>query len=476
METLLKKLSVVRNFSKGFHFCYVTLIQPKATTEDERRREFILNILLTSFISALLVFDSIIFYNMLVRGASYDGVSLERFFGVTLVFIVMLALSRKGFFVSVSYALIAMCLSVALLSSYTWGVGLPAGLLCYTLTISMATVLISTRFGALLTVCILCVVISFGYIETNRGTLPEWRLQTIVITDSIQYAVLLSLAMGISFLSNRETERSLRRARASEQALKEKNESLEAIVEERTRELREAQAEKVSHLYRFAEFGRLSAGLFHDLVNPLTLVSATVHELASHNTKNGAELGKHLDRAVQASKKMERFMMTAKKQMSSESTEGTFVVNDEIEEVLTLFNYKALEQKVQILFSAKEKVTLYGSPIKFQQIITNLLSNAIDACSGEDIPPNRKRVELSLIRKESFVKIKVTDYGCGIEKDLVEKVFDPFFTTKANHAGMGLGLSTMKTIVEKHFEGSISLASKKQEGSMFTIILPIRTE
>ena len=111
----------------------------------------------------------------------------------------------------------------------------------------------------------------------------------------------------IAWLSNREIEKSLKRARRSEAALKVERDALEITVEARTRQLREAQADQLSQLYRFAEFGQISSGLFHDLVNPLNAMSLNMENILSiQDHATVSEMRERIERAMGSAKRMEK--------------------------------------------------------------------------------------------------------------------------------------------------------------------------
>ena len=104
---------------------------------------------------------------------------------------------------------------------------------------------------------------------------------------------------------------------------------------------------------------------------------------------------------------------------------------------------------------------------QLQQVVINLIFNAIDAM------PNggTLSVEGLLTSKEGVVEIRVCDTGCGIPKEDLPNIFEPFFTTKREGKGLGLGLSTVYGIVERH-KGTISVESVVGKGTTFTVKLP----
>ena len=104
--------------------------------------------------------------------------------------------------------------------------------------------------------------------------------------------------------------------------------------------------------------------------------------------------------------------------------------------------------------------------MQLQQVILNLISNAIDAIGSDGC------IEVSTKLENNRIAIQVKDDGPGIPKDKQRNIFDPFFTTKANGRGTGLGLSISYSIIEK-LGGSLSLRSQVGQGAEFTITMPI---
>jgi signal transduction histidine kinase len=273
---------------------------------------------------------------------------------------------------------------------------------------------------------------------------------------------------AVSWLSNFEHERANKRARASEEALKEERDLLEIKVEQRTEQLRVAQAEKVSQLSHFAEFGRLSSGLFHDLAGPLSNMSLNIEQLGLTLHPELPEIKKHLELSIAASKRLERLIVSIKRQIQLNDFKEYFSLNEIIEDVIMLLNYKALKTKVVIEFDAVEKISTYQNPFKFHQIVSNLLSNAIDACQEKTLSTKHSTIQIKLSKKDSTIQLLVQDSGYGIDSKVINKIFDPFFTTKQQN-NMGLGLATTKENIERYFNGTISVKTISDKGSTFTV-------
>jgi len=447
-------------------------IEPRSKNEDLRRREFILNILLLGalILSAAITIRAQI--DLITRGTAYKGISPEIPLIIFLTFLALYFFSRAGFFIPVAYAFIGICFVSTTYTVYNWGVDVPQGLLTYALIIIMSGVLIGTRFASVTTLTISLILILFTYLQAKSIiTLDSyWKSTKVEMNDTVTVVFTFGVMMLVCYLYNREIKRALYRVRRSETALKKERDLLEIKVEKRTRQLRQAQLEKMFQLYRFAEFGRLASGLFHDLVNPLTDISLNLERL------NIKETSSFLKRAVSGTKRMENFVKVARKQIQKQETKINFSLLDEIDQAIQILSHRAKEKRVEIHFQCPNNLEIYGNPLRFHQLVTNLLSNGIDAYEKTKQSKRKRQVLVELKEADSIVRLSVQDWGCGIPPKHLGKLFDPFFTTKSIEKGTGLGLCICKDIVEKDFKGSINVQSKqgKNKGTTFLVEFPIK--
>ena len=222
-----------------------------------------------------------------------------------------------------------------------------------------------------------------------------------------------------------------------------------------------------SELIRLAEFGRVSAGLIHEMSTPLSVAALSLDQLKFKHQNS------LIRRARRELKLIERYVAAARKQLNGESNKRSFSLTIAIHQVVMLLSGKARNNKVKILVSSIGSVRLYGDPVKFHQLLANLLSNAIDAYDGIYDRPKTVNVKVHFFRTKSVVLI-VEDSGQGIDKKDIKHIFEPFFSTKKNkNRGLGLGLASVKQFVELDFKGKITVKSKPGVGTRFTIRFPI---
>ncbi|HXE10370.1 MAG TPA: HAMP domain-containing sensor histidine kinase [Verrucomicrobiae bacterium] len=232
-------------------------------------------------------------------------------------------------------------------------------------------------------------------------------------------------------------------------------------------------AENLLELERFAEIGRFSASWLHEISHPLTAALLWLEQC-------GNQQSPPLRRVRHSIYLLQRYVEAARQQVRHESSSQLFYIQSELEQVRQLMNPLARRHGVKLRFAAARGLRLYGDPVKFQQIIANLIRNAVDAYdrSGEDQPPTRaKIVQLSLRHDKRQLIIEVADRGCGISREQVTRLFEPFYTTgRPDGYGLGLGLCTVKHHVETGFRGSISVASSPKHGTRFTATFPLLPE
>jgi signal transduction histidine kinase len=432
--------------------------------EDLRRREHILNIILIGSIVMLTILDSTVLFYSLREGSRYKEMSFAIFSLLPLFFIFLYALSRRGHSVIASYLLIGGYFLSNSYAAYRWGVTLQVVILAYALIIIMATILRGTKFGFVTTAAIATLIIPLWYAQFN-GIIVTQK-QQLRGADGLIFSVLYFLIMIVAWLYNREIEKSLSRARRSEKELKEQRDLLEITVEERTEELRRTQFEKIEQLNRFAELGQLSSGLFHDVFNLLSAVSLR-EENSSENS---------LAEAFVTTKQIDNFAQALRKQLNHHDSQELFSLNQSIDHVIQLLAYKANKEHIRITVenNGPQDIKYFDSPFKFHQIILNLLLNAIESFEGlHKIDETAKEITLTIQEKNKIVTIHVADNGSGISPEVLPKIFDQFFTTKGTSKGIGIGLSTIKKIIEEELNGTITVKSEVNKGSRFTITFPL---
>ncbi len=457
---------------------FYRIIRPQSENEDVARREYILNILLVS--CAVLFFVTFLFsvfqYFTLPQ---YRGTYPIFFLFAILVFGLLHRLSKRNRSKLAAYIFLSFFFILPTYAIFHWGADVVAGLLFFVLVIIMSGILLGSRVAFGVTILSSFLITLVAYLHTNEiiNPISYWKAEKFKVSDTLVVSIIFLIIAAVSWLSNREIQKSLSRVRESEAELKKERDSLEIKVEDRTKELKEVQAEKMAQLYRFAEFGRISSGLFHDLINPLNAVSLNLGKTDG----TVEETKQYVGNAVRAAKKLEDLVVAVRKQLAREETKALFLVEEEIRHVIEVLSHKAQNANVELRFIPRADIQMFGDAIKFNQVVLNLVANGIDACmppTAELVPvsPGDRWVQVSLIEEPEMMIMLVEDNGVGIPEHHMDKIFEPFFTTKINGQGIGIGLSMARRIVEKDFGGLLIAKSEAGRGSSFKVSLPMRKQ
>ncbi len=246
-------------------------------------------------------------------------------------------------------------------------------------------------------------------------------------------------------------------------------------------EIKKIEEEK-RRLDRLADLGEMAAVLAHELRNPLGSISAGIQHLARKITDPAQQRAIQLilEETERVNRLIENVLMISRPPTLDLVPAQ---VQDIVENVLARWHGKAAERRVRI---TKNYAPGIGSclvdPLRLDQALSNLISNALDAMpNGGDLRISVRKVRLIpdatnealqrdvAIGPDEWIRIEVADTGIGIPEDKLPQIFEPFVTTKAK--GTGLGLAITRRIITDH-RGTISVRSKEGVGTVFTVDLP----
>jgi len=233
---------------------------------------------------------------------------------------------------------------------------------------------------------------------------------------------------------------------------------------------------KYLHQDKMVSLGKLAASVVHEINNPLTGVLNYIHLMSKI-------LGRDALSAVQI-EKFQKYLdlMGSEVKRSSEIVSnllafsrkstlefGNVDINSLLERSILLSKHKLALQNIQIKINLHPDVPkVLGDFNQLQQCILNLIFNAADAMpDGGDLT-----IESTHPPETGLIEIKVADTGRGIARENLPKIFDPFFSTKQEGKGLGLGLSVVYGIIDRH-KGSISAVSELGRGTVFSFQLPV---
>ena len=248
------------------------------------------------------------------------------------------------------------------------------------------------------------------------------------------------------------------------------------LLERRRRRTAEVAVQKqrmeLAHASRLAVAGELTASIAHEINQPLGAILASA-DAAEMILQARGERDEDLMRIVsrirrddlRASEVIRRLRaLLARHDPEREPFDLGLLVN----EVTKLLEVEADRRHIALqLAPVPSDSAVVGDSVQLQQVLLNLILNAMDAMA--DMPPDRRTVAVEVARDAKFIVVSVRDRGRGIAADSLPKVFESFFSTK--HRGMGLGLSIARSIVEAH-GGRIEARNGPVHGAVFRVELP----
>lgn len=259
-------------------------------------------------------------------------------------------------------------------------------------------------------------------------------------------------------------------------AQKRKNQRLQAGIRERlerevtlrTAELREAQ-EGLVHAAKMAALGQMSAAMAHEINQPLTAMQMQLGSLRllldSGREDDVREGLKRIDGLLQRMAGLTGHLKTFARKSPAGLSER-LSLSDVLAQALQLLELRIRNERVELYSELDANIMVLGDAIRLEQVLLNLLHNALDAMSGAVT----RRLRIRIYRESEHCLLSVADSGGGIAEQDLPHIFEPFYTTKPVGAGLGLGLAVSYGIV-RELGGSLE-ASNGEQGAVFTLRLP----
>jgi len=243
-----------------------------------------------------------------------------------------------------------------------------------------------------------------------------------------------------------------------------------SIERHENREEKRILEQKLRHSDRLATLGELTAGIAHELNEPLGSIMGFAQLIESDNPKN-KELQDDISKIIKASmhaREVIRKLMVFSKY--DEKDLASIHLNDIIRDGLYLLGNRCKKENIKLIKILEDGLPpIWANAIQINQIVVNLIVNAIHAM------PNGGNLILQTSLSKKCVHLVVQDNGNGISDDNIKKIFDPFFTTKEIGTSTGLGLSVVHGIMES-LHGKISVESYLDVGTRFELTFPINKE
>lgn len=249
---------------------------------------------------------------------------------------------------------------------------------------------------------------------------------------------------------------------------------LDVTKEIKAEEKAKTQQEQLAHMDRVSMMGEMAAGIAHEINQPLTAIDSyaqaaqrRIQEKNLDFEKLKALLEKISKTSQRAGDVISRLRAMVKRQIRKRSN---FSINSLIEAAVKMLETDMRTYEFRIRLELDEDLpNVTVDSIQIQQVLLNLIRNAMDAAVKESDQYKEIIICSSFLAGENRIKISVKDYGFGIDQDTAEQLFNPFYTTK--QAGLGIGLSICKSIVQTH-GGSLWFLPNADKGTTFHFTLP----
>lgn len=262
--------------------------------------------------------------------------------------------------------------------------------------------------------------------------------------------------------------------RTFEKKLRRQNQILEATLQQlKDTETQLVQTEKLASL------GRMSAGIIHEINNPLNFAKTAIYTLKMHGKAlpederpDYEEVLKDITDGIDRVRTIVSDLRTFTHPNLANFGEVKF--QGVVTAALRFLSHD-WKERVEVTQDIDEGITVWANEHQLVQVILNLLQNSFDAMKKKDFGAEKPRVLIEAKTRGDHAVIRIRDNGPGISSDNISKIFDPFFTTKDVGEGMGLGLSICYKIIQAH-EGRITVNSELNNFTEFTLELPVSAQ
>jgi signal transduction histidine kinase len=226
--------------------------------------------------------------------------------------------------------------------------------------------------------------------------------------------------------------------------------------------------EKRNEFKTMFQVGKISCSLLHDLISPITTLTLYTENISD------PELKSIISPIIKSTEDIKNFIKLIQDAVEKPNEYTTINLCETIRHAVELGKHKIITNNVLIKlnFKISQNTELCCKKLEIYQIIMNLVGNAVDSLSK--IRRRQKKIVITVSNKKDYLILKIKDNGSGIKKDIRKLVFNKSFTTKGN--GMGIGLYTVKRIVEKSLKGEIFFKTNTNKGTEFIITFPIEKD
>jgi two-component system NtrC family sensor kinase len=308
-------------------------------------------------------------------------------------------------------------------------------------------------------------------IDSHDHSTPRFDKTITVIAAELKFDRKKFGTIKIGYRSTRSSEEKLK-------FLTEENRLLKTVAQELSLVIHRASIEEekhklqiqLQHAERLAFVGELSAGIAHELNEPLGRVLGFAQLIKKAGSLNEQQT-EDIERIIKASlysREIIKKLMIFSRQMPQQITKLN--LNNIVHNILYFIDVRFQSRSIKIVKQLETSLPeIFADEVQMSQVLVNLITNAIYAM------PHGGSIYVITKSNATTVKLIVKDTGEGMTPQVKEKIFEPFFTTKPVGQGTGLGLSVVQSIIDSH-HGEIIVSTSPGKGTKFEIQLPLKQE
>lgn len=427
---------------------------------------------------------SIVMVHGLLQGLILYGITFLTFVELAVISICgsFYYLSRfRGYFEKLRIPLVIFC-NCCLIFFWFWLSGMlgPTGIGAVAIGI-VSIIILPSRLRSPFLILTMSLLVALVMLQMHT----DWVRTSAGDYETLPYDYLVILIGVLLIVNYLKTEFDKERQVVVQQnkELEFLNASLEKAVlkNEATIKKLKATRMKLVNSEKMASIGRLTAGLAHELNNPLNFIGGSVKPIRDDLTEIRKTLKNSVERStssqfIEINKLLENIEEGSARasgiirnlmQISPRSIDSKNIVDvhELVRRTCALFQNAYTD--IHLTLIIHDPVLVRGNTSEINQVLLNVIKNAVDAVSGKP----KGQVKVIVSEKDDIGEITIQDNGPGIPKAIRSQVFEPFFTTKEEGKGTGLGLYISYGILRKH-KGMIHLDSERKKGTRFTITLP----
>ncbi len=317
-------------------------------------------------------------------------------------------------------------------------------------------------------------------VEAMKAGATDYLTKGKLSPETLSHAIRYSLKLHREASRRKQTEQMLKKSH--QDLVRANNDLKESMAKLKSAQKQILQSEKL------AGIGRLAAGVCHEILNPLNIISGHAQALLMERDGDTPLMDDlfSITEEIQRIEKIISGLLKFSRKGDVELTQTN--INQELDSVLSIIEKEMSLEGIEVVREFCEELpSLYLDNDRIRQVFLNIINNAKYAMSGGGVFTVRTQVIAnsrengvqangdSPLSSERHLRIEFTDTGTGIKKEHLGKIFDPFFTTKPEDKGTGLGLSVSYSIIEKH-GGTLEVESDGKTGTTFIIELPLNQE